>query len=305
MFKEEFDMVIQKELDTVFAGKPDIKIAKKINTVESKKWMDICSDRFPSDEVLIDGKVLDFFQKFLYSSGFDFESHSIPDDLILDNNVPMPNIVLKDPDADMEHTYRFVLDGQDLYLVDTLDPKMLYQTLKQYPHAKKFSVVSKFKHENHLFVPDLEEIYVTHERMDPNNVNLSIRRALMEFYKSSYWFSSIMLESWYAIQLLLLHPDCTKNDILKRERKVKVHNSNLLLKETKKRKTFYIKQSRVKIDSLDKQGFTRRTMCWYVIGHYRHYKNKTIWVKGYWKGPLRKSKKNLDEGRERIVTKDI
>ena len=41
---------------------------------------------------------------------------------------------------------------------------------------------------------------------------------------------------------------------------------------------------------------------WYVIGHYRHYKNgKTGWVNGYWKGALRETKKSFDEGRQRIL----
>jgi hypothetical protein len=44
-------------------------------------------------------------------------------------------------------------------------------------------------------------------------------------------------------------------------------------------------------------------MLWWVIGHWREYKNgKRVFIKGYWKGPGRYSKISPQE-RERIVVK--
>ena len=52
----------------------------------------------------------------------------------------------------------------------------------------------------------------------------------------------------------------------------------------------------------DHKKINRKCLCWYVIGHWREYKNgNKIFIQGYWKGALRNAKKNYDDGRERII----
>ena len=73
--------------------------------------------------------------------------------------------------------------------------------------------------------------------------------------------------------------------------------------KSRKRKAKYVRYKDIS-DVILKSDVIRKqhTLCWYVIGHYRHYQNgRKVWINGYWKGPLRELKKNLDEGRERIL----
>lgn len=300
MNPSEVDLIrLFRELDMT---PEDAKLAEKVNTDDAKKWYDICGKYYPTDEILITGETLNFLEKFLLSSGFNKDSTDIPDDLVMEGRIPLPNIIFKLPDEANEHSYRFVLDGQDLYVVDTLDPKEFYRK-NMFPNAKTFTMIAKFKHEEHSYSIDLEEIWVSSERMNPHrkDIKISKKQSLIEYYHSCYNFDGMMLQVWYAIQLLLLHPQIVKSDILKRDRKVKVSDSTLQVNKSRKRKACYVKRETVNTDIFNSREFTRKTMCWYVIGHYRKHRDGRVWVNGYWKGPLRDTKKNHDEGRERVL----
>ena len=79
-----------------------------------------------------------------------------------------------------------------------------------------------------------------------------------------------------------------------------------------RRVTRYIRKHVIREEEIDaaivpKHDRQRNTLVWYVIGHWRHYKNGSlVFIQGHWKGPLRQLKKNLDETREReiILTED-
>ena len=113
---------------------------------------------------------------------------------------------------------------------------------------------------------------------------------------------ALLLADWYAIQMLALHP--TMREVFSSPRVAPLRKEN---KNRKKKqrvagfiRTHYI--SEADIEQKCGRDFERRTMAWYVIGHYRHYKSgRKKFIKGYWKGPLRDAKRNLDEGRERII----
>ena len=49
--------------------------------------------------------------------------------------------------------------------------------------------------------------------------------------------------------------------------------------------------------------YNRKTMVWYVIGHWRYYKNtgKKIFINPYWKGPMREIKNNNINTRKRDI----
>ena len=63
----------------------------------------------------------------------------------------------------------------------------------------------------------------------------------------------------------------------------------------------------IKKANMHRDGFTRKTLSWYVIGHWREYKasGKKVFIQGYWKGEMRHLQKNLDKGRIRIVKPEI
>lgn len=111
---------------------------------------------------------------------------------------------------------------------------------------------------------------------------------------------------WYMIQVALLHPQVKEifnvstigiNDCLEKKSKRK-----------QKRKTKYVRKITLSESfSLANQGGCggRKFTClaWYVIGHWRTYASgKRVFVRPYWKGPLRDTKKNAPgDDRERVI----
>ena len=120
-------------------------------------------------------------------------------------------------------------------------------------------------------------------------------------------YISWALAFWYTIQILLLHPN--RETIITESRtpaESKVIGKYAKAKN-KKRKVKLIRKLRIHTDHLNdpiiesQGGIERKTLCWYVVGHWRTYKKtgKKIFIQPYWKGPLRETKQNLDLGRDR------
>ena len=109
---------------------------------------------------------------------------------------------------------------------------------------------------------------------------------------------------WYGIQVALLNPRLQV--LLKNPTKEKVYTRQGKGKD-RKRVVKYVRKHYITPEGIDEalygkghRDFDRKTMAWYVIGHWRQYKNGTRkFINGYWKGPLREMKRNLDGGRIR------
>ena len=108
------------------------------------------------------------------------------------------------------------------------------------------------------------------------------------------------ITDWYGIQITMLHPQIKQACFQNGAEKHVVHATS------KKRKTKYIKRLYINERTL-KEATTDakrvyKCLAWYVCGHYRHYKNGTVqFIQGYWKGVMRDTKQNQDEGRIREV----
>lgn len=113
---------------------------------------------------------------------------------------------------------------------------------------------------------------------------------------------------WYGIQIALLHP-VIKNIFKNPQRVEDESRKKKSTKNGKKKKSpiKYIKKHVISVDRIERvtssTNYNRHSLCWYVMGHWRTYKNgKRIFIKPYWKGILRDTK-TVDEIREReIVT---
>lgn len=124
---------------------------------------------------------------------------------------------------------------------------------------------------------------------------------------------------WYGIELSMLNPLTIPVFQKPKTEVYSAPTNNRCVPSGKKRKrqTTYVKKHIIPhgafeaamnatVDSDAEDGsrrkYTRRTMAWYVIGHWSHSRNgKRYFVNGYWKGPLRALKKNLDSGRDRKI----
>ena len=123
------------------------------------------------------------------------------------------------------------------------------------------------------------------------------------YFKCTHRMLSPLI-TWYGIQIMLLHPQL---------KTIFSHPQQKLIYDSKstphhKRITKYIKTHYIRSEDIDvalnneDKKIHRKTLAWYVIGHWRHLKSgKRIFIQGYWKGELRDLKKNLDECRERII----
>lgn len=116
-----------------------------------------------------------------------------------------------------------------------------------------------------------------------------------------------LMETWYGIQIALLHPAVC--DVFKYPQITK-EPSNPKSNGKHQRKTKYIRKHYLTVDKLEAVSNThetrkinRKCLAWYVIGHWRTYKNgTTTFIMPYWKGVLRNVKKNADgDIREREI----
>lgn len=111
------------------------------------------------------------------------------------------------------------------------------------------------------------------------------------------------LLTWYSIQISLLHPRIKEGY---RVENPSVKNAKKKKSKQTKRRTKLIRKLYLDEAVLDretaKEGINRKTLVWYVCGHFRHYKNgRIIFIQPYWKGALRAVKRNLDSGRDREI----
>lgn len=110
--------------------------------------------------------------------------------------------------------------------------------------------------------------------------------------------------SWYGIQITLLHPRVTESISRGTRTKIRIPKKE---RTDKKRITRYIRVHQIKKQDIEEmmtvgRGITRRTLAWYVIGHWRNLPGGgRTFVHPYWKGPCRSMKRNLDEGRDRLI----
>ena len=125
----------------------------------------------------------------------------------------------------------------------------------------------------------------------------------------------LLMDSWYSIQIALLHP--TIKNIFKHPKEKQVVRFEMDSLTKKKRrlvtnvKYHYIDTKEIENNlfmelesSTDSnRKYTRKTMAWYVIGHWRKLKSgKKIFVQPTWKGPFRDLKKNMNgDDRDRII----
>lgn len=111
----------------------------------------------------------------------------------------------------------------------------------------------------------------------------------------SMWMNTFCsyMQAWYAIQLSLLHPQIKL--LFSHPQREKIKKTNYKEKTTKE----YI---RIKKHIVDASAFEKALkydighkeyscLCWWVRGHFRERMGKKEFVKGYWKGPLRETKK--------------
>ena len=140
------------------------------------------------------------------------------------------------------------------------------------------------------------------------NMGTAIRKRFTEHVTQKEYGQMFLqsLETWYGIQIALLHP--VIRDVVHKPRAAS--NNTRPQPSQQRRKVKYMKHTHeytISAEELDNaiyggdKSYTRRAMIWYVIGHWRTYSDgRKSFVKPYWKGALREIQMNLTE-REREI----
>ena len=114
-----------------------------------------------------------------------------------------------------------------------------------------------------------------------------------------------LMETWYGIQIALLHPQI--ENVFRNSKTVVDEAASRKITKKKKNKVKYIRRHILNSDELksvtnrDSQSRSRRTLAWYVIGHWRRVQGGgKIFVRPHWRGVLRHVKAAVPE-RDRVI----
>ena len=121
----------------------------------------------------------------------------------------------------------------------------------------------------------------------------------------------LCLATWYGIQIALLHPvvrDVFRNparSIIKKapdKLKSKKHRKQTSVKYVKKHIIDQNEFQKLVYGESSSNSYQRKALIWYVIGHWRTYKNgKRVFVQPHWKGALRDTKLTQSRAREIVL----
>lgn len=233
----------------------------------------------PSDEILLNDnaviELVNFYDKMTGSS----EGHSA--DIIWGNTVPLEDLILTNP------------AGQKVRICIFRD---VMNNLKYLDDEEPVCVGALEEYGTHSYIPiavqkGIDRIALTGEILLPNGKVSQLRHPKAIFP---------LLGIWYAVQLALLHPQM--RNIFANPIKAKVYEREKV-DGKRKRVVRYIKRHIIDPENVahTMREFHRHCLAWYVVGHWRHYKNgQAIFIKPFWKGQMRKAKHNFDD-RERVV----
>lgn len=269
-------------------------------------WKAICSTA-PSDHIFLKTKD-DEAMCELWKKGRSIEPGRIPSDLFFAGKVAL-------------HDCRIVVDETDLP-----DGKVCEFRIVIFPDYRERikesaggpaivgAIIPEGKGGRTLFIP----VVVT-EGLDFISISAcghhNIPKAQMEASKKMTSMQDVMnmtyayMSTWYGIQIALLHP--MVQEVFRRPKMERAFDPKPAGPGKRKRITRYVKKHVINADEVRRaasgrgQEYTRHSLIWYVIGHWRNYANgKKVFIQPYWKGALRHLKMDLD-GREReIVIKE-
>ena len=273
--------------------------------VRDEVWHDICQSR-PTDRIHLKSKddeaVSNFWKQFCSKEMLD--KGGIPSDLFFSGNVPLLDCEITVDERDKPFgrvvTYRVVIYPDYIERIKNSgdEPADVGAVVMEFINHKIFIPILVFSGVDFVLMANCGVI--------GNYSNVELRNHMgmipvQQFVSAGYE----CLTTWYGIQLALLHP--AVKDVFSHPKTEPVMETRPRKGGKKRRVVRYIKKHVITAGDLEqtsfmgKNGFTRHTTVWYVIGHWRHYSDgKKIFIKPYWKGEMRHLRMDLD-GREREI----
>ena len=294
---------------------------KLFGQVESEAMMAEIGQSNPSDEIVIDPEAAERLYSMWSGKELDFDNlQPCPADIFHNNTIPMRDCMIRvvETDEDIVLPNRTIHIRNDVEIVRVvIGEKNSYIVLEASTNSKRyFTAMFKLNmvdDQNFVTISDEFDFvsYANNGNRDifirwmmddnpitPSETNYEVLRQRVQY----------ALSVWYGIQISLLNPKLKTivGKGIKAKYSGECGGSKKSLDSKGKRKAHYVKRHVIGSTDIDnvmsEHGFTRKTMAWYVIGHWRSYKDgKKVFIQPYWKGPLRTTQKNLDDIRERVV----
>ena len=255
-------------------------ISEFMDTNMLRSLVDSITDTIPSTRIRLTMDDIERLENLVVLPKKENGNYYVPSDIIEANIVPIKSLAIEmDLRPLKEEVVRF-----DTYVVDR----------SIYGEDAAMAMISYTKtgtrHRVHLInVKDGQLVYAVAPGNDPELAE--------QIWNQTFTFSEI----WYYIQVSLLHP--TLKEVFRRSG-IMGDKEREESKDYKKRPLFYQKVKTINIREFDeavKRSINRKALIWYVIGHWRTYKDgRRIFIQPYWKGALRETKAT-DTPRERVI----
>lgn len=222
---------------------------------------------------------------------------AVPGDILLSRTIPLRDFVLQVesltfrlnfPDGDFDGDIRN-LPENGIILMGRITYFSGHDTLSADCCIKKGSIGIA-----------INERFLRNGVRETENHISSLSAADRELHNGSFKNFHGVLAVWYGIQIAMLNPHVKNVFRTENVRKTGFNPNGKKCKAIVR----YVRHHYLNPEAVSPKTETgqqlRKTMAWYVCGHWRHCKSGvTTFVQPYWKGPLRKTK--ACDPRERVI----
>ena len=234
-----------------------------------------------SDEIVLDAESVAALKKFREKIvGDDTDNVS---DVIWANTVPLQDVELKGHSG---MTVRVCIFSEALEALDEIPEGETGMVGAIQTGQGTFKLIGVVKGENRTDI--------SFEDFDRNGRLIA---------RSTYQDNEFeLMRIWHGIQIALLNPQI--QNVIQSSETVKRYTREDTEKRKRQRVVRYVKRHVINGNTLNRAltEYHRHCLAWYVIGHWRHYKNgHVVFIKPYWKGELRALKRNFDERQREVV----
>lgn len=281
---------------------------------ESKKLWKQTQYSQPTDHIIVNDKDAEELRQ-LWQTQKDLKAANIPSDIVFAKSIPIMDCLLTQankPDDPETETHRIIIFSDYETRIDnakdepviigciTIDEKETTRTIMN-PAGQPITYRS-----SPILIPLLVQRGINGYGIGDIAVKVPAGHNINEFtdhakenkqsFDLIYDVADHILKIWYGIQIALLHPVVKEIFINPTEEKHEIKEPTRGGK--KKTVIHYIKRHVInekdlknRIYGTDKKTKNHIVMLWHVTGHWRNYKDgKKVFVKPYWKGPLRELK---------------
>ena len=247
----------------------------------------------------------------LWASSHKTHTVTIPSDIFFAHQIPLPDVVI------WTDTEDFGPKSLKTRITILKDYEQLVDNVKDIPNT---SAIVGIITTSFALLPDMQ--LITDIKIDHGCDSISSSCSFARYIVSKQKISddetpmplgetlsalSRILATWYGIQISLLHP--IVKEIYADVKPTLIYDADSANKRQKnkknKRKTRYVRRLTIYKNTIHdiiekaERRYNRKTLVWYVLGHWRNQNGKQVFINGYWKGPLRELQQNIDEGRDR------